>query len=101
VLDTRCLTAIVYTRAVPQKFLEKHLLRHLTEDGAAVIDEFMNTPSMVSTEVWNLLHRDDRDMLRNFLAAFGKHKWKWKLVMVDDEELSWTQKERSHSRKDG
>lgn len=94
------MTAVVYARALPPKFVERHLIRHLTDDGVTVMEEFLETPTMVSTEVWNLLHRDDRDAVRDFLAVFGKHKWKWILVQADGEELPWTQKEHTHSRKD-
>jgi hypothetical protein len=83
-IDSDRLNAICYARCLPHEFVKKFLFRKLSDDGADVMTEYIDTPTMTSMEVWNLLSLDDREVLKDFLKAFGRYKWKW--IMVQDGE---------------
>lgn len=91
-LDAMILTAVLYSRCLPSKFVSKYLLIKLTADGKEVFEEYRTTPQMTSQEVWDLLCKQDQEEVKGFQRAFGKYKWKWTLVRdetgIDEKSLS-------------
>lgn len=100
-IDTSRLTAICYARCLPRKFVKKHILNRMSEDGAETMLEYMGgeEQTMSSVEVWSLLRQDDRNVLSRFIKIFGKYKWRWQLVRETDLD-TYGIRERTHSNKD-